>query len=280
MSNTLTSLRRDLDHIRRHRTDIIAQRSRLATRLSELNKELSAKKISYEIYESKFKYLLGGKTSAEKNKYFKKQLEAIKHREKDLISRIKHETHILKSRTKAITTLTVMLVLVVPLLIFTTADLTGFTTSTTTASAVVAEWFAVSLGTNTITFGNLDPGDNDENAALNNLGSSAPGYNLTLSSDSNTAVQTCLSGTGDFSGSGETMDLGNLYWDGNQTGSSTYPILSAAQAMTTSKVRSSTSLAAGNTEYYRFWMDVPGDTAAVSYSTTITFTTSSGDCTA
>ena len=100
MSNKLSSLSRDLDQIRRHRTEIIAQKSRLATRLSDLNKELRSKKIPYENYESKFKYLLGGKSVEEKKKYFKKRLIAIKHREKDLLSRIKHETHTINSKTK------------------------------------------------------------------------------------------------------------------------------------------------------------------------------------
>ncbi len=282
MSQKLASLRRDLEHIRRHRTQILEQRDRLAKRLIELNKGLREKKISYELYEDKFKYLLGGKTVEEKKKYFKKRLDAIKHREKDLISRIKHENQSSKSRAKAITVLAAMLVVFLPIMTFTTIELTGFASSvsSTTASAVVAEYYAVSLATSTISFGNLNVGDNDENAALNNLGSSAPGYYLTLSADSNTNVQTCLHGAGDFSGGSETMSLGNMIWDGNQTGSSSSPLLSAAQSMTTSKVRSSTTLAAGNKEYYRFWMDVPGDTAVEDYSTTITFTTSSSDCTA
>ena len=72
MSNKLTSLQRDLDHIRKHRFEVKSQQERLASRLSELNKELKAKKISYELYESKYNYLLGGKTSREKKKYFKK----------------------------------------------------------------------------------------------------------------------------------------------------------------------------------------------------------------
>ncbi len=281
MSQKLASLRRDLEHIQRHRTQIIEQRDRLARRLTELNKDLKSKKISYELYEDNFKYLLGGKTVEEKKKYFKKRLEAIKHREKDLLSRIKHETHASKSRAKAITVAAAMLVVFLPILTFTTLELTGFATSnsSTTASAVVVEYYAVSLATSTISFGTLDAGDDDENAALNNLGSSAPGYYLNLSTDSNTDVQTCLHGAGDFSGGSETMSLGNLKWDGNQTGSSSSPLLSAAQSMTTTKVRSSTTLAAGNKEYYRFWMDVPADTAVEDYSTTITFTTSSSDCT-
>lgn len=282
MSNKLASLRRDLDHIRKHSNEIKSQRERLASRLSELNRDLKAKKISYESYESKYNYLLGGKTADEKKKYFKKRLIAIKHREKDLIARIKNENHVIKNKSKLIVVTAIMFALFVPLVSMGIGELTGFATSTsnTTASAVVEEYYAVSLATSTISFGNLAPGADDEGASVNNYGSSAPGYYLTLSSDSNTNVQTCLSGTGDFTGSGKTMSLGNMIWDGNQTGSSTYPILSAAQAMTTSKVRSSTTLAAGNNEYYRFWMDVPGDQAPVSYSTTITFTTSSSDCTA
>jgi len=281
MSHKIASLGRDLDQIRRHRTEIISQKARLAKRLIELNKDLKAKKISYKVYEDKFKYLLGGKTVEQKKKYFKKRLEAIKHREKDLISRIKHENHAIKNRSKTIVVAAAMLILFAPIALFGVTELTGFATSTssTTASAVVAEYYAVSLATSTISFGTLDAGDDDENAALNNLGSSAPGYYLTLSSDSNTDVQTCLHGAGDFSGGSETMSLGSMTWDGNKTGSSVSPPLSAAQAMTTSKVRSSTTLTAGNREYYRFWMDVPGDTAAEDYSTTITFTTSSSDCT-
>ena len=37
MSQKLASLRRDLEHIRRHRTQILEQRDRLAKRLIELN---------------------------------------------------------------------------------------------------------------------------------------------------------------------------------------------------------------------------------------------------
>lgn len=280
MSNKLASLRRDLEHIRRHRAEIIQQKSRLATRLSDLNKDLKSKKIPYENYESKFKYLLGGKSVEEKKKYFKKRLVAIKHREKDLLSRIKHETHSSKNKTKLIAVTAIMFAMIAPLIGIGLIDLTGFATSTssTTASAVVAEWYAVS-SPGDINFGTLVHDTTGNNAGSNNWGSGSSGYYLTLHTDSNTDVQTCLHGAGDFSGGSETMSLGNMVWDGNQTGSSSSPLLSAAQSMTTTKVRSSTTLAAGNKEYYRFWMDVPADTAVEDYSTTITFTTSSSDCT-
>ena len=58
-----------------NRIEIIAQKSRLAKRLSDLNKDLRLKKIPYESYESKFKYLLGGKSVEEKKKYFKRSLD-------------------------------------------------------------------------------------------------------------------------------------------------------------------------------------------------------------
>ena len=185
MSNKLTSLRRDLDQIRRHRIEIIAQKSRLATRLSDLNKDLKSKKIPYENYESKFKYLLGGKSVEEKKKYFKKRLVAIKHREKDLLSRIKHETQASKTKSRLITVTAIMFAMIAPLIGIGLIDLTGFATSTssTTASAVVAEWYAISAPDD-INFGTLIHGTTGNNAGSNNWGSGSTGYYLTLSSDS------------------------------------------------------------------------------------------------
>jgi len=242
---------------------------------------LKSKKISYELYEDKFKYLLGGKTVEEKKKYFKKRLEAIKHREKDLLSRIKHETHASKSRAKAITVAAAMLVVFLPILTFTTLELSGFATTATSSvigAANISSYYAVSMSTdltNDITFSSLIHNTNDNSASSNNYGSSASGYYLTLDADSNTATKTCIKGA-NFYGP-ERLGLGNLTWNSSTSSSSTVPA-TPGTAMTTSYVTSQTSISPGDKDYYRFWMDVPSGQTAGSYNTTVTFKATTGSC--
>ena len=278
MSNKLASLRRDLDHIRKHRTEIIAQKSRLATRLSDLNKDLRSKKIPYEHYESKFKYLLGGKSVEGKKKYFKKRLVAIKHREKDLLSRIKHETHAIRTKFKLITVTAIMFAMFASLIGVGLIDLTGFATSTcsTTASAVVAEWFAVS-SPGDINFGGLVHDTTGNNAGSNNWGSSASGYYLQLSPNSNINAKTCIKSV-NWDGP-SALALANLKWNSSTSSSSSVPG-TPGSAMTTSYVTSQSSISPGDKDYYRFWMDVPSGQVAGDYNTTTTFKaiTTSSSC--
>jgi hypothetical protein len=278
MSNKLASLRRDLEHIRRHRAEIIQQKSRLATRLSDLNKDLKSKKIPYENYESKFKYLLGGKSVEEKKKYFKKRLVAIKHREKDLLSRIKHETHSSKNKTKLIAVTAIMFAMIAPLIGIGLIDLTGFATSTssTTASAVVAEWYAVS-SPGDINFGTLVHDTTGNNAGSNNWGSGSSGYYLTLHTDSNIDVKTCIKSV-DWDGP-SALALSNLKWNSSASSNSIMPH-SPGSAMTTSYVTSQSSISPGGQDYYRFWMDIPSGQVAGDYNTTTTFKaiTTSSSC--
>ena len=295
MSNKLASLRRDLDHIRKHRTEIIAQKSRLATRLSDLNKDLRSKKIPYEHYESKFKYLLGGKSVEGKKKYFKKRLIAIKHREKDLLSRIKHETHAIRNKFRLITLTAIMFAMFAPLIGVGLIDLTGFGTSTssTTASAVVEEYYAASVSDDIVWSGTLALASNNNNATGNyNLSSNTQtGHNVHLSKDGNSDIDICISGTGNFVASSGTIGIGNLTWSANETNSISLPALSADQALTTSKVVAQQNLAqhstTGNYTYFRYWLDIPSDAGKGTYADstgsaniTFTVTASDGDCTA
>ena len=271
MSNKLTSLRRDLEHMGKHRTEILQRKSRLATRLSDLNKELRLKKISYESYESKFKYLLGGKSVEEKKKHFKKRLAAIKHREKDLLSRIKHETHAIKNKNKLIAVTAAMLIIFAPIIGLNLAELTGMaiTAESPTPSRVeVQVWYAGSLSFNEIDFsGDLIPGTTDNNAKLNNYGSSASGYYLTLNTDSNINVKTCIK-SAEFDGPA-AFGLGNLTWNGSTSSSSTVPA-TPGDEMTTSYVTSQASISPGARDYYRFWGDVPSGQLPGDYNTTTT----------
>jgi len=271
MSNKLTSLRRDLDQIRRHRTEIIAQKSRLATRLSDLNKDLRLKKIPYENYESKFKYLLGGKSVEEKKKYFKKRLVAIKHREKDLLSRIKHETHASKNKTKLITVATAMLIIFVPIIGLNLGELTGMATtadSDTPSRVEVQSWLAAEFSVEEIAFGTLIDGTTNNNATLNYAAAaSSTGYYLTLDSDSNVDAKTCIKGVA-FAGPA-TLGLGNSTWNSSTSTGSLIPA-TPGNEMTTSYATSQTSISPGDIDYYRFWMDLPNGQDPGDYNTNIT----------
>lgn len=272
MSNKLASLRRDLEHIRKHRTEILQQKSRLATRLSDLNKDLRSKKIPYEHYESKFKYLLGGKSTEEKKKYFKKRLVAIKHREKDLLSRIKHETNAIKNRTKLIAVTVAMFVIFAPIIGLNLVELTGLATSVevdTDSRVEVQSWLAASFSVTTIQYGgSLIAGTVDNNASLNYAGAaSSTGYYLTLDEDSNVNAKTCIKGTA-ISGP-TTLALGNATWNSSTSSGATIPA-TPGDEMTTSYATSQTSISPGDKDYYRFWMDVPSGQTPGDYETNIT----------
>ena len=281
MSNKLASLRRDLDHIRKHRTEIIAQKSRLATRLSDLNKDLKSKKIPYENYESKFKYLLGGKSVEEKKKYFKKRLVAIKHREKDLLSRIKHETHSSKNKSKLITVTAIMFAIFAPIIGSNLVELTGMATADTNQSSYVEvqSWIAASLTYSSVTFsgsaGALI------NASLNyDISASTTAYSINYSSDSNVEdLNVCIQGENIVSGA-NTISIDKLNTSAyNQTNTLATPARAASISVGTSDAQLINNVDPGDEIRQRYWLDIPAtQTAASDYAGAVNITLKSAAC--
>jgi len=282
MSNKLASLRRDLEHIRRHRAEIIQQKSRLATRLSDLNKDLKSKKIPYENYESKFKYLLGGKSVEEKKKYFKKRLVAIKHREKDLLSRIKHETHASKNKTKLITVTAAMFIIFAPIIGLNLIELTGMGTyidAPVDSYVEVQSWLAASISYSTVTFSGGTPGE-ILNASLNyDISASTTGYYLNYSTDSNVAnTNLCINGTNLIDGS-NSIAIGNVnVTAAMQTNNINTPARSASAAITTSSGTLQTGLDPGENSTHRYWMDLPSTSPTGEYEGSFNLTIKSSTC--
>ena len=281
MSNKLTSLRRDLEHIGKHRTEILQRKSRLATRLSDLNKELRLKKISYESYESKFKYLLGGKSVEEKKKHFKKRLAAIKHREKDLLSRIKHETHAIKNRTKLIAVTAAMLIIFAPLIGSNLVGLTGMATtadSNVDSRVEVQSWIAASLSYSSVIFsgsaGQLI------NATLNyDSTASTTAYSINYSSDSNVEdLKICIQGENMVSGA-NTIPINKLNTSTSLFNSNIYPARSASMSVGTSDAQIIDSVDPGDEIRQRYWLDIPSTQVAASdYVGAINITLKSSAC--
>jgi hypothetical protein len=188
-----------------------------------------------------------------------------------------------------------MFAMIAPLIGIGLIDLTGFATSTssTTASAVVADWYAASVSDDIAWSGTLALASNDNAASGNhNLSTGTQtGYNVYLSDDGNSDIDICISGTGNFVASSGTIGIDNLTWSANETNSISLPALSAGQALTTSKVVAQQNLAKnaddGNYTYFRYWLDIPSDAGKGTYddstgnaNITFTVTASDGDCTA
>lgn len=165
---------------------------------------------------------------------------------------------------------------------------TGHVTEIATSSNVtITTYFSIAMSPNLTTgiqFGSVDtlPSYNI-NATLNNESGfntttdqgAPPGvgttYWMNVSTDSNTAVDFCIKGSELNTSGGDAIGLGNeTYFNATATNTSS-PFVISETEFTTSYVKSSGHIAAGSTNYYRFWLDVPAGTATGTYNNTVSF---------
>ena len=163
------------------------------------------------------------------------------------------------------------------------AKMTGYATSATTISNVtITTYFSIAMCTNLsggIMFGSVASlPATDQNASHNydgvNTTPPSPGTSMCMnvSTDSNTAVNFCVNGSAALTSSGgDTIGLGNETYANNTVTNSTLPALGSQVALTTSYVASGYNITQGNSNYYRFWLDIPAATPAGTYNNTVAF---------
>tara|TARA_Y100000310_G_C20614680_1_gene779997 strand:- start:540 stop:1409 length:870 start_codon:yes stop_codon:yes gene_type:complete len=279
MSRRIARLRSELEHIKQIRRDQLAKHKRLFDAMTELNKQYAESQISYSKYVERFERLLRNRTAEEVEEEFTKRFRRIDGWEESVNSQISHNELLRKSKAKAVVlSMIVLFAVVSPLAFVDVGDmLTGFATSSTTtisSQANIDYYFAVAKSTNFtqgIAFGTLTIGQDNINATANYNGSSKTGYYLNTSSDANTNTTICVKAGDDFLNGSNRMGIGNMTWNGSQSSTSQLPSFGGKQAMTKDFVNSTANLGIGLTDYYRFWLSVPGDQSPGDYNTTTTF---------
>lgn len=155
---------------------------------------------------------------------------------------------------------------------------TGFASTQTSVSQVtIQKFFSISSS------GNLSEGINfgdvselpafDLNGSANYIGASdGSEYYISVSEDSNTAVDFCIKADGNLTSAGlDEIDLDNEKWHSSNSTDVNSPALGSASSLTTSYVAAETDIAVGNDIYFRFWLDIPAATPTGTYNNTIEF---------
>ncbi len=163
-------------------------------------------------------------------------------------------------------------------------DVSGMaTTATSTSSAIISAYLSIASSNNLssgISFGTISAiPSGDVNATGNaynstgNFAGDASGYNISVSSDSNVAVDFCIKADSQFNTTAnDTIPLTNYTYTWSSASNGTFPKNGTnGTAITTSYVKTNTSIAAGGNEFYRFFLDVPPAQAAGTYDNTISF---------
>ena len=157
---------------------------------------------------------------------------------------------------------------------------TGSATSGSTPSNVsVSKYLAISLGANLsegIQFGTVAflP-VTDLNASHNNDSNDYTGgttYTIDVSTDSNTEVDFCiLANAGLTSSDTDVIGLANETYSAYNLTNVTHPDLSLETSLTQSYVKAVSEIAAGNSSYWRFWLDIPAAQPSGDYNNTVSF---------
>jgi len=174
---------------------------------------------------------------------------------------------------------TLLIASIVLLVVQNVSGFTGFATEGSTYSNVsIQKYLAINFGNdlaNGIYFGNVAtlPATN-VNATHNYDGASnATNYYLTVSTDSNSQVDFCIkANTGLTSAALDVIGLGNETYATNYTSSDlTNPPLSDQLPMNTTYKKAATGIGVGQTDYWRFWLDIPAGQASGDYNNTVSF---------
>ncbi len=159
-------------------------------------------------------------------------------------------------------------------------QITGAQTYTqqTTSNATIQYYISISSSSNLsagINFGTIT---SLPATAVNATGNYNESYNtqywIAVSSDSNTPVDLCVKGDAFNTSGGDEIDLENNYnWSDNSTTNDyDWPDLAGSYNLTnTTYLKGTTNVAAGDSNFYRFWLSVPAAQAAGTYNNTVYF---------
>lgn len=142
----------------------------------------------------------------------------------------------------------------------------------TTSSAQVSYYVAIGMSTDLgtgVNFGILEPTTINNNATNNSANAGNTTYYISVSGDSNAAVNLSIKDSVALTNGGYTIPNVNYTYSSavNNSGAPALP----GTAITTSYVVTNSSVAPGSTVYYRFWLDIAGSQQPGTYSNTIYF---------
>ena len=157
------------------------------------------------------------------------------------------------------------------------SKLTGYATSGSTVSNVtITSYLSISMSANLqegILFGSVDtlPALNISASHNYDGGSSASTMFINVSTDSNTAVDFCIKANAGLQTSGAEIGIGNETYSNSTSTNSTVPAIANNVSLTTGYVKNGANVAQGNSNYYRFWLNIPAAQAPGTYNNSVSF---------
>ena len=156
--------------------------------------------------------------------------------------------------------------------------ITGFQTQTRTfqSNVSIREFFAISTSANLsdgIEFGTVDPGTSNINATdnYNSGGLTQTSMSIDVSSDSNVPIDFCIRANANIStGTGPEISLVNYTFTSDKLNTFTIPESSEFSIdITTTFQKETTNVRRGESNFYRFYLDVPIGQEAGTYNNTV-----------
>jgi len=164
------------------------------------------------------------------------------------------------------------------MIFFENSVFTGHVTSdSTTSSVTISQYYSISLSGNLssgINFGNQNSTTaTNVNASYNYNASDMTEYYITVSPDSNANVDFTIWADGPLNTTGgDEIGLGNeTYYFNITTSDIVNPGVGDEVALTTGPVAAGSGVSAGDSVYYRFWLDIPSGIPVGTYNNTINF---------
>ncbi len=276
----ISRLRQELNHVAKLRSELHADREKLAKRIHALNRQYKQSEITHQNYSEQFEDLLGNRTLEDHERRYHRRIEELRHREHAINHSIGRAEANKSAMIKAIILSAMMLMAVtVPIVMF-DGGVTGFATSqstTTTATAEIVYYYALAESADFsagIDFSSLAHNTQNNNAS-SNYENSGTGYALNLSTDSNTDVSICVKANTDLkihTSPSNLIGIGNMTFNASITNSTSLPAFGNRTEMNSSIFRNAThNLGAGNATFFRFWLTVPDGTVSGTYNNSATF---------
>ncbi len=171
-----------------------------------------------------------------------------------------------------------LFIISVSMLVLANSQITGHATAVgTTSNVTISSFVSIDLSTNLtqgIMFGTLTTTNVANQNASQNYGgtASASTYFVNVSLDSSVNVDICLKANQSLtSAGGDLLGIGNETWTNSSTSNIASPALAGERPMNTTAAETGVNIGKGNSNYYRFWLDVPSGQKAGTYSNNITF---------
>lgn len=281
MSKRIRSLEKKKNETKRLIKTLEQQRNDLLTKLDELSNLYASGDIdSLHHQELRFQYLRGETLEDWQLNYnyrhasLNRELKTIELRTKSVRNQGRNN----KLQIAMVVAFAVLFTSLVGLAVGGESHIGGAAVSSESvipSNATIQVYFAVAASeniTNGIEFGFLPPETSNNNATDNyNVDSTNSSLFLTISGDSNVNVDFCLAANTDLKNGTDSIPLANLRFANATTTDIDTPSLGQANSVTTSYQLNNLNVLPGSRQYYRFWLDIPSDTPALSYNNTITF---------